>query len=38
MVSRDLCKVLNDRYSNEPETRDYLEQLSGLSAVSATSS
>ena len=38
MVSRDLTKVLNDRYPAEAETQDYLEQLSTLSAVPAVSS
>ena len=37
MVSRDLTKVLNDRYPAEAETQDYLEQLSTLSAVPAVS-
>ena len=27
MVSRDLTKVLNDRYSGEAQTQDYLDQL-----------
>jgi hypothetical protein len=38
MVSRDLTKVLNDCYLADAETRDYLEQLSTLSAVPAVSS
>jgi hypothetical protein len=33
MVSRDLTKVLNERYSAEAETRDYLDQLGELAAV-----
>jgi hypothetical protein len=33
MVSRDLTKVLNDRYPGEAETQDYFDQLSALSAV-----
>jgi hypothetical protein len=32
MVSRDLTKVLHDRYPAETETRDYLDQLATLSA------
>ena len=32
MVSRDLTKVLNDRYPDETQTRDYIDQLSALSA------
>ena len=38
MVSRDLTKVLNERYSTETETRDYLDQLAALTAVPAPSS
>ena len=38
MVSRDLMKVLNERYSAETETRDYLDQLAALTAVPAPSS
>ena len=38
MVSRDLTKVLNERYSAETETRDYLDQLAALTAVPAPSS
>jgi hypothetical protein len=38
MVSRDLTKVLNERYSAETETRDYLDQLAELTAVPAPSS
>jgi len=30
MVSRDLTKVLNDRYAGETRTRDYLDQLTSL--------
>jgi hypothetical protein len=30
MVSRDLTKVLRDRYSGETQTRDYLDQLTSL--------
>ena len=30
MVSRDLVKVLNERYSGETQTRDYLDQLATL--------
>src|SRR5215471_16367314 len=30
MVSRDLTKILNERYSAETETRDYLDQLAAL--------
>ncbi len=30
MVSRDLAKVLNDRYSDTTQTRDYLDQLASL--------
>lgn len=32
MVSRDLTKVLKDRYPDESQTRDYLDQLTALSA------
>ena len=35
MVSRDLTKVLNERYPNETETRKYLDQLEALTAVPA---
>lgn len=35
MVSRDLTKVLNERYSAETETQDYLDQLDALTAVPA---
>jgi hypothetical protein len=31
MVSRDLTKVLNDRYPKEAQTRNYLDQLTALS-------
>ena len=37
MVSRDLTKVLDDRYPAEAETRDYLERLGTLSAIPAVS-
>ena len=30
MVSRDLTKVLNDRYSGEAQTQDYLDELTSL--------
>lgn len=30
MVSRDLTKVLNDRFPSETQTRDYLDQLATL--------
>lgn len=30
MVSRDLTKVLNDRYPDETQTRDYLDELATL--------
>ena len=33
MVSRDLTRVLNDKYANEPETQAYLDQLHTLSFV-----
>lgn len=33
MISRDLTRVLRDRYPHEPATRDYLEELSTLSQV-----
>ncbi len=33
MVSRDLTKVLNDQYPNEPETQAYLDQLHALSSL-----
>jgi hypothetical protein len=32
MVSRDLAKVLKDRYPGESQTRDYLDQLTTLNA------
>jgi hypothetical protein len=32
MVSRDLAKVLKDRYPDESQTRDYLDHLTMLSA------
>jgi len=31
MVSRDLTKVLNDRYADETQTQNYLDQLTSLS-------
>jgi len=34
MVSRDLTKVLNERYPGEPQTRDYLDQLTSLASAS----
>jgi hypothetical protein len=34
MVSRDLAKVLNDRYSDATQTRDYREQLASLASPS----
>jgi hypothetical protein len=37
MVSRDLTKVLKDRYSDAPQTRDYLDHLSALAEASTTS-
>jgi hypothetical protein len=30
MVSRDLTKVLNERYPDEPTTTTYLDQIHGL--------
>jgi hypothetical protein len=33
MVSRDLAKVLNDRYSDATQTWDYLDQLASLTSV-----
>jgi hypothetical protein len=33
MVSRDLTKVLNDHYPNEPETQAYLDQLHALNSL-----
>jgi hypothetical protein len=32
MVSRDLTRVLNDRYPDKPETLVYLDQIQALSA------
>ena len=32
MVTRDLTKVLNERYSRESKTRDYLHQVTALTA------
>ncbi len=37
MVSRDLTKILNDRYSGETHTRHYLDQLTALTAAPAQS-
>jgi hypothetical protein len=34
MVSRDLTKVINDRYSGEPEAQGYLDQLASLTHAS----
>jgi hypothetical protein len=34
MVSRDLTKVLNDRYPGETQTQDYLDQLTSLANAS----
>jgi tetratricopeptide (TPR) repeat protein len=36
MVSRDLTKVLKDRYPAAPQTRDYLEHLGTLTEASAS--
>jgi hypothetical protein len=36
MVSRDLTKVLKERYPAESETRDYLDQLAAVTAAPAT--
>jgi tetratricopeptide (TPR) repeat protein len=33
MVSRDLTRVLNDQYQDEPETQAYLDQLHALSSL-----
>jgi hypothetical protein len=33
-VSRDLTKVLNDRYSGEMQTQVYLDQLTSLANAS----
>jgi hypothetical protein len=33
MVSRDLTRVLNDQYPDEPETQAYLDQLHALSSL-----
>jgi hypothetical protein len=38
MVSRDLTKVLNDRYPDEPSTATYLDQIRGLTDHAASSS
>jgi hypothetical protein len=34
VVSRDLTKVLNDRYSGQTQTQDYLDQLTSLANAS----
>jgi len=36
MVSRDLTRVLNDRYPDEPATQAYLDQIHALSALTGT--
>ena len=33
MVGRDLTRVLNDQYPNEPETQTYIDQLHALSSL-----
>jgi hypothetical protein len=33
MVSRDLTKVVNNQYPEEPETQTYLDQLHALSSL-----
>lgn len=33
MVSRDLTRVLNDKYPKEPETKAYLDQLHTLNSL-----
>jgi len=33
MASRDLTKILNDRYSAESKTRNYLDQVNALTAL-----
>ena len=33
MASRDLTKILNDRYSSESKTRNYLDQVNALTAL-----
>jgi hypothetical protein len=33
MVSRDLTRVLRDRYPDEPATKTYLDQLDTVSAA-----
>ena len=38
MVSRDLTRVLNDRYPSEPETHAYLDQIHALSVLTGTGS
>jgi tetratricopeptide (TPR) repeat protein len=35
MVSRDLTRILNDQYPNEPETQAYLDQLHALSSLTS---
>jgi hypothetical protein len=35
MVSRDLTKVLNDQYPNEPQTQAYLDQIHALSGLTS---
>jgi len=36
MVSRDLTRVLNDRYPSEPATQAYLDQIHALSGLTGT--
>ena len=36
MVTRDLTKVLNDQYPAETQTRDYLDQITALTAIPGT--
>jgi hypothetical protein len=36
MVTRDLTKVLNDQYRAETQTQNYLDQITALTAVPAT--
>jgi hypothetical protein len=36
MVTRDLTKVLNDQYPAETQTQNYLDQITALTAVPAT--
>jgi hypothetical protein len=33
MVTRDLTKVLNERYPGESKTRNYLDQVAALTAL-----